>query len=492
MTITVNGAWSFVSAPNLHPMQVMIKVKKSGTAPGFLFVSPYTFFGAEMIGQTGSLIMDQAGNPVWFRPLPNRFVQNADFRVQLYKGKPVLTMWEGTISGTQSANPNLPDGDAEPGAFYLIFDQNYHVNHKVSAQNGYTSDLHEFTITKRNTALLTALKQVPGDLTPYGGPANGFFDNYSVQEIDLETGQLVFFWDVLTHVDPADSMLPASSAASSNGIWDCFHVNSIDEGPNDTLLISMRNMWAIYNIDKKTGNILWQLGGKRSNFTLGPNASFSWQHHARHRSDNRVSLFDDACCATRTSPPECQAHGLVLALDLAQMTATVDRTYYHDPALFVPSQGNVQLLPNGNQFIGWGQEPYLSEFANPGNTTTDPSLNLLYDVQYPSQNLSYRAFKNEWVGLPKDPPSVAVHITDDIAAVFASWNGSTETAAWRVLAGAALDCLEIVTVRAVRTGFETEITVQSEGPFYQVMALDGAGHVIGTSAIVRGEHDDEE
>jgi hypothetical protein len=295
MADMTTDAWSFVSAPNLHPMQVTIKVKKPGTAAGFIFVSPYTVFGAEMIGQTGSLIMDQAGNPVWFRPLANRFIQNADFRMQLFKGKPILTMWEGIISGTQTANPKLPIGDVEPGAFYLIFDQHYRLIQTVTAQNGYTSDLHEFTITRRNTALLTAVKQVPGDMRPFGGPANGFFNNYSIQEIDLETGQLVFFWDVLAHVDPADSMLPASSAASSNGIWDCFHVNSIEEGPSDSLLISMRNMWAIYNIDKKTGNIIWQLGGKRSSFALGPDASFSWQHDARHRSANRISLFDNAC-----------------------------------------------------------------------------------------------------------------------------------------------------------------------------------------------------
>lgn len=108
------------------------------------------------------------------------------------------------------------------------------------------------------------MKQVPADLTMYGGPADGYFDNYSIQEVDLETGELLFFWDVLAHVNPDDSMLPASSATSANNIWDCFHVNSVEEGPNNTLLISMRNMWAIYLVDKTTGKIVWQLGGKKA------------------------------------------------------------------------------------------------------------------------------------------------------------------------------------------------------------------------------------
>jgi hypothetical protein len=183
---------------------------------------------------------------------------------------------------------------------------------------------------------------------------------------------------------------------------------------------------------------------------------------------------------------------LILKLDDENMTAVVDRTYYHDPALVVPSQGNMQQLSNGNQFIGWGQDSYLSEFANPGNTISDPAVNLLYDVQYPNQNLSYRAFKNEWVGLPLDPVNLVVHITDEIASVFVSWNGSTETVAWRVLAGTKADRLKVIVDRAIRTGFETEITVVSEGPFFQVKALNESGQVIGASLIVMGEHDDDE
>lgn len=487
--------WNFFSAPKLHPMKVTINVHKSGTDNGLIFVAPYTLFDAAMIGQTGSLIMDQKGNPIWFRPLANRFIQNTDLRVQSYKDKPVLTMWEGTISGTQSANPNLPDGDAEPGAYYLIFNQNYKIIKKMFAQKQFTSDLHEFTITDRNTALFTALKQVPADLTPFGGPKRGFFDNYSIQEVDIETGELVFFWNVLDHVDPAESIVPASSAIYSNNIWDCFHVNSVEEGPNNTLLISMRNMWAIYSVDKTTGNILWQLGGKQSNFTFGSGAKFSWQHDARYRTEDRISLFDDACCASSTSPPQGPARGLILHLDLKNMIASVDKTYYHDPLLFVPSQGNVQKLSNGNQFVGWGQESYLSEFAPAGNTADDPSESFLYDMQFPNKNLSYRAFKNRWVGLPLTRPNIAVEPTscnDPVASmVYALWNGSTETVAWQVLSGQTPNCLVVIVDSIPKISFETGIEVDSIGPYFKVNALDSSGKVIGSSKVILACNDEE-
>lgn len=482
---SMSKVWNFVSAPTLHPMKVTLNVNKPGTAPGLIFVSPYTVYEATMIGQTGALIMDQAGNPVWFRPLDSIYTQNSDFRVQCYHGRPVLTMWQGTISGTQSSDPNLPAGDPEPGAYFQIINQNYKVIKRLKAKKGFTADVHEFTITKRNTALFTAVKQVPADLTPYGGPEDGYFDNYSIQEVDLATGNLLFFWDVLAHVDPANSMVPASSATSSNNIWDCFHVNSVEEGPNNTLLISMRNMWAIYNIDKKTGNIIWQLGGKQSDFTFSPNARFSWQHNARHRSENRISMFDDACCASSSSPPNGQARGLILQLDFQNMTVDVDRTYYHDPALYVPSQGNLQKLSNENQFIGWGQESYISEFKNLGNTQENSSLNFLYDMQFPNKNLSYRAFKNKWVGSPLYPPSIAVLPLCKDAIVYASWNGSTETAAWQVLAGPTHDELSVVVICTPRIGFETKIHVKSTEPYFQINALNSSGKIIGMSRIAR-------
>jgi hypothetical protein len=487
-TFTNNSSsqvWNFVSAPALHPMKATINWNKPGTASGLIFVTPYTFFNATMIGQTGALIMDQAGNPVWFRPLENIYQQNTDFRVQSYEGTPVLTMWQGTASGTQSSHPGLPIGTPEPGACFLIINQNYQVIKKLTAQNGFTADMHEFIITNRNTALFTAVQQVPADLTPYGGPQYGYFNDYSIQEVDLNTGQLLFCWSALAHIDPANSMIPAFSAIIFNNIWDCFHLNSVEEGPNNTLLISMRNMSAIYNVDKKTGHIIWQLGGRSSNFTFGPNATFSWQHDARYRSGKRISLFDDACCASPISPPKGPGRGLILQLDFRNMTANVNRTFYHSPNLIVPSQGNVQKLSNGNQLVGWGQAPYVSEFAYAGNTINDPSLNFLYDMQFPNQNMSYRAFKNEWVGYPLYPPSIAVkRSSEDAAIVFASWNGSTETVAWQVLAGLQPNRLAVVVNSTTRTGFETNINVYSIGPYFQIRALDSDGQVIGRSQVV--------
>ncbi|WP_336114939.1 arylsulfotransferase family protein [Streptomyces sp. PTD9-10] len=483
-----SDVWSFVSAPELHPQKVTVTAHKPGTAPGKIFVGPYAI-GAPVVGQTGALISDNSGDPVWYRPLSSPDLQNADFKVQTYhhpesgKAQPVLTWWQGSIA-IPPTYTNLPGGAPEPGGCYYIYDNHYRLITTVSAQHGFNADEHEFLLTRRGTALFIATKPVPMDLRRYGGPKDGAILDSEIQEVDLKTRKLVFSWDLLDHLDPADSEVPASDAATSGGVWDAYHLNSVDEGSGGELLISVRNFWAIYDISGKTKKIRWQLGGKKSDFAFGPDAKFYWQHDARFRPGNRISLFDDGCCNQPGGSPEQESHGLILDLDFDNHTATAARTYYHQPPLFSASQGNTQALANGNEFIGWGQSSYYSEYTHAGNTEGNGSKNLLYDAKMPGSNISYRAFRNKWVGEPYYPPSAAAKTVGGHSVVYASWNGSTQTRSWQVLAGPDPDSLSVVARHAERTGFETAVPTADPGPYFQVKALDEEGHVLKSSGVV--------
>lgn len=482
-----SGVWSFVTEPRLHPMRVTVITRTPHTAPGDIFVAPYA--AGRMVGQTGSLIVDNAGDPVWFRPLASAKLQNADFRVQTYhdphtgKAQRVLTWWQGSIA-IPPTYTNLPIGGAEPGGCYYIVDSHYRLIRTVFARHGFNPDEHEFTLTRAGTVLFVASKAVPMDLTPYGGPKDGAILDAEVQEVDLRTGRLVFSWDMLDHVDPADSETPASDATKSGGVWDAFHMNSIDERGGE-LLVSARNMWAVYKISKSSGRILWQLGGKRSDFTFGTNAEFFWQHDARFRAGNRISMFDDGCCNLTGGRPEQQSHGLILSLDLRRHRADAVRTYYHKRGLYSPSEGNMQALPNGNEFVGWGQNPYYSEYTGAGNSQGHGTVNLVYDARLAGFNFSYRILRNTWIGTPHYPPRAAARSSAGQRVVYASWNGSTQTRAWQVLAGRHADELSVVVRRYARVGFETGIPTNSRGPYFQVRALDGRGKVLGTSKVVK-------
>ncbi len=79
-------------------MKITVNILNPGLAPGSIFVAPYAFSADAMYGQTGSLILDNMGNPFWFRPLSTPNLMNTDFRVQQLNGQSVLTFWQGTLA----------------------------------------------------------------------------------------------------------------------------------------------------------------------------------------------------------------------------------------------------------------------------------------------------------------------------------------------------------------------------------------------------------
>jgi WD40 repeat protein len=289
--------------------------------------------------------------------------------------------------------------------------------------------------------------------------------------VDLSTGELVFDWSSADHIDFAESYQKYSKDAP----YDPVHLNSIDITPDGKLLVSARNTWTVYKVDPSTGEIIWRLGGKKTDFSLGPGVSFAWQHDARTHTDGTISLFDD-----QAAPPEAkQSRGLVLNVDETAKTAAVGREYFHPTkTLLAGSQGSFQVLPGGDVLIGWGAEPYYTELQPDGTLVLDGKF---------AAGSSYRAFRFEWTGTPTDLPALAVDRTPSGRLLaYASWNGSTETVRWRVLTGAAADRLTN-TAEAARDGFETRIVLPrgaGRASRVAVAALDANGTVLARSRTI--------
>lgn len=205
---------------------------------------------------------------------------------------------------------------------------------------------------------------------------------------------------------------------------------------------------------------------------MGEGARFAYQHDARWHPDGTVTIFDN-----RGEKMGEQSRGIRLELDEEAMTAALAREYTHRDEPFAIYQGNVQTLPNGNVFVGWGSAPYLSEFDRDGEP--------LFDARFPDEVESYRAFRSPWSGRPdEDPALVAEPGPEDKVTLYVSWNGATEVATWEVLAGPAPDGLEAVG-SVSRKGFETSIKADITEPYVGVRAKDGSGRVLGASKPVK-------
>jgi Arylsulfotransferase (ASST) len=446
----------FHSRHDLSPPVVDVTVPATNPSAGDVFIT-----SATGPGQDGPMILEPNGALVWFKPVPTG-VSTTDLRVQQFEGKPVLTWWEGQIiDGHGRGDDYIYNSAYEPVAI-------------VHAGNGLQADLHEFDLTAQGTALISAYEPIHANLSSIGsppGPSDGLLDDCVVQEIDVRTGLVMFEWHALGHVPMSYSYAPVPHVGGT--VYDYFHLNSIQPQADGDLLIGSRNTWAAYMINPAGGGTVWTLGGKHSSFALGPGVRFAWEHDAEVLPEGNVSVFDD-----EASPPESnQSRAIVIALDQATHTATLARQLVHPGIrILTQSQGNAQALPEDEEFVGWGEVGYASEFSAAGA--------LDFDMHLPPGGSSYRAYRSPWTATPAHAPTlVAAPGAGASTVVYASWNGATGVTGWRVFAGRSPRALTVVG-QFPRVGFETEMTVSGTLHYLAVQALGPAGQVLGSSRAV--------
>jgi Arylsulfotransferase (ASST) len=435
-TATAVPDQTFRSRPDLAPPTLTV----SGKASGYVFLAP-----KRTPGQIGPMILNRDGEIVWFHPLSNGMTAD-DFGVQTYRGKPVLTWWEGKLK---------PNGYGE--GTWVIADRSYQEIARVRAGRGLQGDLHEIQLTDRGTALVSIYHHVKRDLTELGSVADADVLDSAIQEIDVKTGKVLWQWSAVKHVGIGETYVNIPKTAGK--LMDFFHINSIDELPNGNLLVSARNTWAIYEISKKTGEIVWRLGGRRSDFAMGEGTRFAWQHDARAHRDGTITLFDNE------SDPKIgdQTRLLTLDVDEAARRVTVARALTHPRKLLAGVEGNAQLLDDGGMFASWGLGRTVTEQA--------PDGSVRFEARFPADTDTYRAFTHPWDPKPAEPPVAVAERSGSSVTAYVSWNGA-DVDRWELLAGESPDDLEPV-ASAERTGFETKITGTTDKPYIAVRAPGG-------------------
>jgi len=449
------------SRPGLRPPPVTVDVAPARPDRRLVLVTPRMEQRARdgASHDQGALALDQRGRTVWFRRAADG-EPITELRVQRYRGQPVLTWWEGAAS-----KYGVGRGQA------VIVDQSYRTVKTVQAGNGKTADLHEFELTSRGTALVTIYSRERRDLRALGGARNAQVTEGVVQEIDVESGRVLFEWHSLRQVRPSESYREVPKSAADS--YDYFHINSVSQDADGNLLVSARHTSAVYKVDRRTGRIIWRLGGKRSDFTMAPGARFSFQHDARRLADGSLRIFDNRAPDAPRRPSSVK----VLRLDMRRMRATLVRRFEQPDGMWAESQGNAQSTGDGGVFVGWGSTGAFSWFDARGR--------VLFDAHLPAEYDTYRARLMRWTGRPAAPPAIAARRERDQVTVWASWNGSTEVRAWQLLAGPSPRRLRPVGRPAQWNGLETAIVGQTKSPFVAVAALGARGGTLRRSKAAR-------
>jgi hypothetical protein len=449
------------SRTDLRPPGIVVFERSARTAPGLLLVGPKKVFGARKRpgDQQGPMLVDDAGRVRWFKPLPGG-EEAYDLRVQRYRGRPVITWWQG-----QAVN-------GSGRGVGMIYDTRYRRVARVESGTGADADIHEFLLTPQGTALMIVYDQRRRDLRRVGGKRRDRIVEGIVREVDVETGRVLFEWRGLDHLDITESY---ESIRKRYGVsWDYLHLNSIDVDTDGHLLLSARHTWAAYKIHRRTGRVIWRLGGKRSSFRMARDLRFSWQHDARAQGRDRVRIFDNAAASKPVRP---ESRVITLDLDRERRRATRVQQIEHPRRLSAGTQANAQRLANGHTVVGWGSRGHFSEFDRRGRMLFDARVQRGYDT--------YRAYRERWTATPAERPALAAERRGRVTVVHASWNGSTQVRLWQVLAGSRPGRLTPVGRPAPWDGLETTVRVATGARYVAVRALDGAGRVLRVSRTVR-------
>lgn len=490
------------------------------------------------VAESTPMILDVNGSLVW--AATKKYGQVYNLQVQSYKGQEYLTFWAGddTVGGHGV------------GIHYML-DQQYREQYRIKAANGLGADLHAFTITANDTALISIYDKKFADVESMPGyHRKGWIWDSVFQELDLQTGEAIFEWRASDHIDVSKSYHPIGEMEESDP-RDVYHINSVRKDTLGNFLVSSRYLRAVLYIDGITGKVLWQLGGKDNSFhdlSNGTATTFLGQHDAdileREDSHNHgkkthfITFFNNNADWDNTT--DIQSKGARIEISLDDMTARLDLSLSTSNStsttttrpILSSSQGSYQTLPNGHIVLGYGFNAAMAEFSETGELLCSmlfqPSSRFdTGDVQ------SYRNLRFNWTGFPRDTKPRLVGEVDGSSSsssgdvkLYMSWNGATEVSRW-LLEGfennnennneeeenetterrkrpsrtnRSKNSVEKISLVA-KEGFETIYRISSSSKtishktrFVRVVALDRDDNVLGISDLIdlRGMNRDDE
>ncbi|KAI0969012.1 ASST-domain-containing protein [Xylaria arbuscula] len=403
----------------------------------------------------------------------------------------------------QAARPGTLYGEpvlvVYAGDAVRIFNRHYELLYAVQPQGnlkGDIADSHEAHLTADNTVALVVAKKQKANLQAIGQGTESV-TNILIQEVEPKSNAALFQFDLMSYFNVEDSFWPYNGAGpyDFNNAHDLWHVNSVEKTAAGDFLVSSRHLHSVFLLDGVTAQVKWVLGGKRSNFTdVSRNASavFHWQHDARFTAENRITLFDNQAvfngfCTGEEQEWGC-SRGLEIEFDTESWTYWVVNEWYHPQGLVSASRGGVNRTPKGNTLVAWGQNPMYTEYGPDGELVMDVQRGQVLALDHGiGPVIAYRAWKADWIGLPKWPPSIAANTTMNGTTVYVSWNGATEVENYVLFTSnniTGLNGAGALTAVSKRKGFETSFHVNERRRFARIAALHLNGTILGYTMVM--------
>jgi Arylsulfotransferase (ASST) len=356
--------------------------------------------------------------------------------------------------------------------------------HVISAVGNISDTLHDFAITRRDTAIISAHCKCRAKLSSIGGPAEGWILDGVFQDIDITTGKLIFEWWAADHIPIANTLKTFENGRGGEGHpFNYFHINSVDQGLLGDYLVSAGNLRSVICIDGFTGRIRWNLGERANGFrdiAERPTVEFSWPHNARWIAHETLTVMD---CG-ENMPHSLSKGNRSMTIDVSSHTkqAAVHQVYNKTIGLQKHPEGDLWTSRNtGAIFIGWGRDAGFSEFTANGETLCNVYFNEEH-AHFSKQLVSSIIFKHSWIGKPLSKPIAKA----SGRTLYVHWNGATEVTEWQLQVethAAKHDAPQYLEIGSyMKTGYETMLKLprlEGSNHAFRIAALDREGNVLG-------------
>jgi hypothetical protein len=409
--------------------------------------SGYLFLTNMWNGNPYVLIFDNASNPIFYR----RVAGNAyDFKVQP----------NGQLSYYIQSGINK----------YYILDSTYTLIDSIVSVQGYTPNEHELRILPNGHRLLIGSDVQIIDMSKYvvGGNPHAAVLGNSVLELDAAKN-VIFEWRCWDHFKFTDGI----DANLTDASFDYVHMNAVDIDKDSNLVISSRNMSEITKINRKTGSIMWRLGGKNNQFTftkdpntftyLNKTLSFSYQHDIRATSDGNYTLYDNGNLRTNKF-----SRAVEFKIDTLLMTAEMVWQYRNTPDFYSGWMGSVQRLPNGSTLIDWADAsaPKATEVGQDGTKS--------FELDFVTPAVSYRASRSIWKGKANAPYLVVEPHNEMITLLFNTF-GDTNVVQYNVYGGLSPKPATLIASTG-KTSLDLTTLENGRQYYFRVTSVDSKGH----------------
>ncbi len=392
----------YFATANAQIPDAKIIYEQSTKLNGYFFLAPYKIkaTSSKTALLNKAMILNAKGEVIYYR---NVLIGN-DFKIQ---SNGIITTWNGSK--------------------WLLLNNKLQITDSVSCVNNVETDNHDFMILPNGHYLLIGKVTEIEDLSsikyfnqlhPIAGSKHAKVKYDVIQELD-KNKKLIFQWNAKEHykLEDADRFYLKDTA-----VIDVTHFNSVDEDKEGNLLISARFYNEVLKVNKKTGKIIWRLGGKYNTLKLlNDSLFFLGQHDAKFTGKRTISLFDNGHTYDSLTR---NARALEYEINDSLQTAKLIWTYSNSGKIHSEAAGSLQRLKNNFTLINYGKTSPDSK--NITIEMLDQNDTKLLMLSYTDTMASYRAFYYNDCPVKIQRPTLKWktpgHITTDKAYKYYQWN----------------------------------------------------------------------